>query len=208
MGRLGGAVLPYTGGTGGPVGGRREEGGEDIDMQDEQFTDISRVQSLIMDWESRGEEEGRGELTCQLKGEEGGRGGRRRSQLFLDLCGKFDEQVKRKESERKDLETSFIQQSEDPNDKMCVINLGNLENENSTVNYQAKETHKFPTFESLKVETNNYPNNYPREVRRIKVWKQRKLSFGNTGLLLAETRTNIKRRGSEDISSAPKRGRN
>ena len=102
------------------------------------------------------------------------------------------------------METSFIQQSEDPNDKMCVINLGNLENENSTVNYQAKETHKFPTFESLKVETNNYP----REVRRIKVWKQRKLSFGNTGLLLAETRTNIKRRGSEDISSAPKRGRN
>ena len=169
-------------------------------MKDEQFTDMNRVQTLIMDWESRGEEEGRGELTYQLKGGEGGGGGRRKSQIFLDLCGKFDELARKKESEHEDIETSFVQQSEEPNIQMGMSILGK---ENSNYNYQESNTPTYPTFTNLKFETDNCP----RGVRRIKSWKQRILSFGNTGLSLAEPRTNKKRGGSEDISSAPKRVR-
>ena len=176
-------------------------------MKDEQFSDMNRVKTLIMDWESRGEEEGRGELTYQLKGGEGGGGERRKSQIFLDLCGKFDDVARKKESEHEDIETSFVQQSEEPDIQMGMSILGR---ENSNYNYQESNKPTYPTFTHLKFETDNYQNyqnNYPREVRRNIVWKQRKLSFGNTGLSLAETRTNIKRKGGEDISSAPKRVR-
>ena len=127
-------------------------------------TDISRVQSLIMDWESRGEEEGRREPTYQLEGGEGGGGGRRKNQLFLDLCGKFDELATKKESEQEDLETGFVRQSEEPNTNMGVSNLGNFND-----NYQAKETPEYPTFTSLKFETDNCPSG----VKKVKSWKQR-----------------------------------
>ena len=71
------------------------------------------ITSLISDCEQKSKEEEEGTDIATL--EDGSRGGRRKSQLFMDLCAKFDERglVQRGETERHP--ENFVIQSKDPN---------------------------------------------------------------------------------------------
>jgi hypothetical protein len=193
-----GAVPHSAGGTLDPVGKEGEEGGNAMSTKEEQFRDITGVQSLIMDWESKGEgEEGR-EPEYHLIGEEGGRGGRRKSQQFMQLCSKFDEFALEKETERKNLRVNHVRRSEEPNPNGGVSSSRNLSGLYN--NIEAMPSYPPTTTFTHISSTDKIP-------RGVKIWRQRLISFGNTGISLVDTGANRKRGGDTDKGSAPKRHR-
>ena len=193
----GGAVPLSAGGTLDLVRKEGEEGGKAICTEEEQFRDITGVKSLIMDWESKVEgEEGSGPVYNLIGREEEGRGGRRKSQQFMKLCNKFDEFALEKETEKDNWRIINVQQSEEPNPDESMSNFENVKDIYGNV----KAMHSYPpiaTF-TLLSSTDKIP-------RGVKVWRQRKISFGNTGMSLVNTGANKKRGGDTDKGSAPKR---
>ena len=189
-----GAVPHSAGGTLDLVGKEGEEGGNAMSTKEEQFRDIRGVQSLIMDWESKGEGEEGSEPEYHMIGEEGGRGGRRKSQQFMQLCSKFDEFALEKETERKNLMVNHVRRSEEPNPNGGVSNSRKLESLYNNIEAKPK-----PTFTHIS-STDKIP-------RGVKIWRQRLISFGNTGISLVDTGANRKRGGDTDKGLAPKRHR-
>ena len=178
------------------VGKEGEEGGKAMCTEEEQFRDITGVKSLIMDWESKVEGEEGSEPVYNLIGREEGRGGRRKSQQFMQLCNKFDEFALEKEAEKNNLRVNYVQQSEEPNPDGSMSNIRNVKGlyNNSTA------MQSYPP-----ISTFNQLSSTDKIPRGVKVWRQRVLSFGNTGLSLVDTRANRKRGGDTDKGSAPKR---
>ena len=115
------------------------------------------------------------------------RGGRRKSQLFLDLCSKFEEKEKKQEAEVADESGRVAIRSKDP------PNFGNT---SKTV--QATRGSTFSTFSTLK---DNWDGYVPRKV----VWKQQQIKYSNKGFSLVVSVANKRRGGGQEKGSAGKR---
>ena len=86
------------------------------------------------------------------------RGGRRKSQLFLDLCAKFEENNEKQEPEIADEPVRFVDRSRDP------PNFGGLSN-----NYFVQEASKFKKLRA----------NWESYVLRKILWKQQTFKITN-----------------------------
>ena len=179
--------VPGAGGSTGMAGRKSRRGRlEDICMPGEESIPSSGIQSRIMDWESRMEVEERSVEAEQM--EDGDRrGGRRKSQLFLDLCSKFEEKEKKQEAEVADESGRVAIQSKDP------PNFGDM---SKTV--QATRGSTFSTFSTLK---DNWDGYVPRKV----VWKQQQIKYSNRGFSLVVSVANKRRGGGQEKGSAGKR---
>ena len=151
-------------------------------MQGEEFRTTSDIQSLIMNWESK-LEVGKRSTNAQQMEDVDGRSGRRRSQIFLDLCSKFEGDSIGSETEIADKSVRDALQSKD------LPNFGG-----KSENLQTSE---ISTCSSLRANWDTY---VPRKIN----WKQQEIKISHNGFSLVTLPANHKRGGSEDKVSAGK----
>ena len=162
----------------------------DTGLQNEKFlTNKKEMKTLVLSWEEKLEVE-RSEKGYWQK--DSLRGGRRRSQNFMDLCSKFDELSREGETEAEVKKTTVggRNQSKDPS-----IFEGMRESSISKLQPQQYST----TFSSLRA---NWGSG-----KQKPVLKQQVLSFRNNGLSLAKPSANRKRGRGGDKGSGAKKAR-
>ena len=154
-----------------------------ICVQGEEFGTTSDVHSLIVNWESRMEVEERS-MNAPQKEDTEGRGGWRKSQIFLDLCSKFENKNREEEMEVEDKSVRVVHRCENP-----PSFGGAREKLQNSDNY---------TFSSLRA---SWDTHVPRKSN----WKQQKINSAHNGFSLVSRPADQKRGGSEDKVSAGKR---